>query len=273
MLCSTDHALAIAVDAAKSAGQILRDMLETATVHEKAPKDFVTDADLAAQVEIEKRITTEFPSHVFLGEESMIPKEQWQTLSQNDYCWLVDPLDGTTNYLHRFPNFAVSIALVQRHECLLGVVFDPMANELFTATRGGGAYMNGREIHSSGIDRLCDAMVAVSFPPEIHRESPEIQQFVEVLIQSQSVRRLGSAALNLCYVANGRLDAYWANKLKPWDVAGGAIIAKEAGATLTGLEQNKFTPWQGGVLAASTQVLCEDLLQCLQNTKKSSKSS
>jgi len=272
MSLSIDHALKIAIAAAESAGQILREMLETASVREKAPKDLVTDADLAAQAAIEKRIMSEFPSHVFLGEESLIAPEQWEELSRNEYCWVVDPLDGTVNYVHQLPNFAVSIALMRNNQIVLGVVFDPMASELFTATQGGGSFLNGKGIRASVVGSLEEAMVAVSFPPQVRRDSIEIQQFIEVLLCSQSIRRLGSAALNLCYVANGRLDAYWANSLKPWDVAGGALIALEAGAALTGLDRKRFDPWNGNVLAAASTSLHEELHKCLEIAKNSGKS-
>lgn len=261
----------IAVDAAKMAGQILRDMLESASSRMKAPKDLVTDADLAAQAAIEKRIMSEFPTHFFLGEESATNQESWDMFSKKDYCWVVDPLDGTVNYVHRLPNFAVSIALMRNNQSVLGVVLDPMAGELFTAVEGKGAHLNGKPIRASSVVRLEDAMVAVSFPPQVHRESIEIKQFIEVLLASQSVRRLGSAALNLCYVANGRLDAYWANSLKPWDVAAGALITQEATAKLTDLAGNPFDPWNGEVLAASNLSLWKELQRSLEPAKHASK--
>jgi myo-inositol-1(or 4)-monophosphatase len=139
MIFSTNHAMSIAVDAAKLAGQILREMLESASSWTKAPKDLVTEADLAAQAAIEKRILSEFPTHFFLGEENATPQESWDAVSKKEFCWVVDPLDGTVNYVHRLPNFAVSIALMHNNQCVLGVVFDPMANELFTAIQGNGA--------------------------------------------------------------------------------------------------------------------------------------
>ena len=261
----------IAVDAAKTAGQILREMLESASSRMKAPKDLVTDADLAAQAAIEKRILSEFPAHFFLGEESATTQESWDVLSRKEFCWVVDPLDGTVNYVHRLPSFAISIALMQNNRCVLGVVLDPMAGELFTAAEGKGAQLNGRPIRASSVSCLEEAIVAVSFPPQVQRESIEIQQVIEVLLASQSVRRLGSAALNLCYVANGRLDAYWANSLKPWDVAAGALIAQEATAKLTDLAGNTFDAWNGEVLAASTLALWQDLQHTLDNASKEKK--
>jgi myo-inositol-1(or 4)-monophosphatase len=268
MIFSISHAMEIAVDASKMAGQILREMLESASSRMKAPKDLVTDADLAAQAAIEKRILSEFPAHFFLGEESATTQESWDVFSREEFCWVVDPLDGTVNYVHRLPSFAVSIALMQNNRCVLGVVLDPMSGELFTAVEGKGAHLNGMPIRASSVSCLEEAMVAVSFPPQVHRESVEIQQFIEVLLASQSVRRLGSAALNLCYVASGRLDAYWANSLKPWDVAAGALIAREANAKLTDLAGHPFDVWNGEVLAASTSSLWQELQCTLKNASE-----
>jgi myo-inositol-1(or 4)-monophosphatase len=258
---SIEHAMSIATDAARAAGQILRDMLLTASVREKGPKDLVTDADIAAQRAIEQRIFEAFPDHLFIGEENDAafvrpPK------SDGVLRWVVDPLDGTANFVHRFPNFAVSIGLTLGDTILLGVVYDPMANELYTAIQGQGAMMNGQPICVSHIAKLDQAMVAASFPPQVNRESVEIEQFVEMLIQCQSLRRLGSAALNLCYVAHGRLDAYWANALKPWDMAAGVLIAQEAGALVRRIDGQPFDVWDGELLAAASRPLMSEIQSC-----------
>jgi myo-inositol-1(or 4)-monophosphatase len=251
-----------ALEAARNAGKVLRDMLFQVSVREKGPKDLVTDADLAAQSIIEAAIRANFPGHVFVGEES---PGDWREFSRgNEWTWLVDPLDGTTNYVHRFPCFAVSIGLIRGDEVMLGVVYDPMADEMYSAVRGGGASLNGAPIQPSQCQKLEEAMVAASFPPQVTKESPEVQQFLEILVQSQSVRRLGSAALNLCYVANGRLDGYWANKLKPWDVAAGILIVAEAGGCLRGIRQQEYSVWGGELVAASTSYLSQELWGCLQ---------
>ncbi|MEQ1828960.1 MAG: inositol monophosphatase family protein [Pirellula sp.] len=252
----------VAKIAAEAAGQILREMLETAEVREKGPKDLVTDADLAAQREIEKQILSAFPSHRFVGEESSQPQD-WEKVADHELLWVVDPLDGTANYVHRLPNFAVSIALMQGNRTLIGVVYDPMAREMFSALLGRGATRNDRSIQSSDCQSLEQAMVAASFPPQVHRESVEIKQFIEILLRSQSIRRLGSAALNLCYVATGRLDAYWANELKPWDLAAGLLIAQEAGAIACRLNGDDASPWFGDVLASATRPLSCEMRECL----------
>jgi myo-inositol-1(or 4)-monophosphatase len=259
---SLEEALAIAHAAARAAGTILREMLNTASVREKGPKDLVTDADIAAQGVIEAHLLTAFPSHGFIGEES--PSDFREIMHAQQWTWLVDPLDGTANYVHRLPSFAVSIALVSGSKTKLGVVYDPMAEELYSAIEGMGATLNGQPISVSCCENLREAMVAVSFPPIVRKDSPEVGQFLEVLVHSQSVRRLGSAALNLCYVGHGRLDAYWANRLKPWDVAAGALIASEAGASLHDLSGNAFDLWSGEVLTASSSSLADQMLQCIQ---------
>jgi len=248
-------AMKVGIEAARAAGKILCDMLETAAVREKAPKDLVTDADVAAQHCIESRILAAFPSHQFLGEECSQPTVIREIASSVEWLWVVDPLDGTVNYVHKLPNFAVSIALMHRGQTVLGIVLDPMAEELYVASLGQGATMNGRKLKSSGCTKLDAALVAASFPPQIQKDSIEIAQFVDILVHSQSVRRLGSAALNLCYVAQGRLDAYWAGFLKVWDVAAGALIATESGAILTKHDGKPHDSWGGDIVVAGSEEL------------------
>jgi myo-inositol-1(or 4)-monophosphatase len=252
-------AMKLGIESAQAAGKILCEMLETATVREKAPKDLVTDADVAAQQCIESRILATFPSHQFLGEECSQPSVIRSMAYSVEWLWVVDPLDGTVNYVHKMPNFAVSIALMHRGKTVLGIVLDPMAEELYVARLGQGATLNGRMLKSSDCTRLDQALVAASFPPQVQKDSIEIVQFVDVLVHSQSVRRLGSAALNLCYVAQGRLDAYWAGYLKIWDVAAGALIATEAGAFLSKQNGQSHDPWDGDLILASTKALHKEL--------------
>lgn len=254
----------VGIEAAQAAGKILCEMLETASVRVKGPKDLVTDADVAAQQCIESRILAAFPSHQFLGEECSEPSIVREMASSVEWLWVVDPLDGTTNYVHKMPNFAVSIALMHRGQTVLGIVLDPTAEELYVAILGQGATVNGRTLKSSTCTKLDAALVAASFPPQVHKDSIEITQFVDILIHSQSVRRLGSAALNLCYVAQGRLDAYWAGFLKVWDVAAGALIATESGAILTKHDGKPHDPWGGDLVVAGSQDLQNELKGRLQ---------
>ena len=267
MEISIEKAMQTAVDAAKSAGEILCEMLETACVKEKAPKDLVTDADIAAQQCIENRIRAVFPTHHFLGEESSFTNFDRNAFSLVDWLWVVDPLDGTVNYVHRMPNFAVSIALMNRGKTVLGVVYDPVSKEMYTAAIGQGATVNGRELRCSGCAELHFALVAASFLPQVQRDSVEVAQFVEVLVRSQSIRRLGSAALNLCFVAQGRLDAYWAGCLKVWDIAAGSLIATEAGVTLTKQDGRPFDAWDGELLATGSKSLSQELSHCLESVR------
>ncbi len=254
----------VGIEAAQAAGKILCDMLETATVREKAPKDLVTDADIAAQQCIQGRILTAFPSHQFLGEECSQPNVIREMASNVEWLWVVDPLDGTVNYVHKMPNFAVSIALMHRGQTVLGIILDPTAEELYVAILGQGATVNGRKLQSSACTKLDSALIAASFPPQVQKDSIEIAQFVDILVHSQSVRRLGSAALNLCYVAQGRLDAYWAGFLKVWDVAAGALIATESGAILTRHDGKPHDPWRGDLIVAGSKQLHSELSGRLQ---------
>ncbi|MBM3964354.1 MAG: inositol monophosphatase [Planctomycetes bacterium] len=274
------RALEVAIQAARAAGEILRAMLPIAVVREKSPKDLVTDADVAAQKAISKVILGFYPEHHFLGEEDAHAPNSEQQSIQSGWQWVVDPLDGTTNFAHGLRNFSVSIALMyqvgnpstdghQASRCALGVVYDPMADEMFTAISGRGATLNGAVMACSRCERLNKALVAASFPPQLQRDSMEIQQFLEILLECQSVRRLGSAALNLCYVGAGRLDAYWGGRLKAWDIAAGALIASEAGSLLSLHQGELFDPWDGQILAAATPALQRELIDCLARPTRS----
>jgi len=281
---SLAECLEVAVTASRAAGEKIVDMLYSAEVYEKSSKDLVTNADIAAQAIIFDIIANRFPSHQFVGEEGpptvartggpigaltvdssaeKIPGAVSSVIPPDCWCWVVDPIDGTANYVHRFPNFAVSIALVRDGISYVGVVYDPMADELFSAVLGQGAHLNGQSIHCSGCEGIDKALIAASFPPNVQRGSVEIEQFIEVLLEAQSVRRLGSAALNLCYVACGRLDGYWAGRVRSWDVAAGVLIAEEAGCRLTRMGGSKFVLNLGDLTVASSAKLHTELLECL----------
>jgi myo-inositol-1(or 4)-monophosphatase len=249
-------------EAAQIAGGILRNYQSKFSTREKARRDLVTDADEAAQLAIERYLKDRFPDHAFLGEESPVEVRQ-AALESGKLLWVVDPLDGTANYVHGLSMFAVSIALVQGDRVLVGVVYDPISDEMFTATADGPALSNGNPIKRSDCRQLEYAMVAASFPAGVHRDDPEVGQFLCVLENCQSVRRLGSAALNLCYVARGCLDAYWASSVQTWDIAAGVLIAERAGALCKDVSGGEFRLWAPKPLVASTPELQRELLACI----------
>jgi myo-inositol-1(or 4)-monophosphatase len=223
--------LTVAEEAGCVAGRILLDWAGRFTVSEKGPADLVTEADLASQAAIHQILHERFPEHGFLGEEGLSTAP-----GAGDFRWIIDPLDGTSNYVHRFPYYAVSIGLECRGELVAGVIYDPTRDEMFSAARGQGAKLNGQPIRSSRFAPLNKAMVIASFPPGVAADSEPIKRFLNVLPHAQTIHRSGSAALNLAYVAAGRLDGFWSTSLKPWDVAAGAAIVAEAGGRVTRMD-------------------------------------
>ena len=204
-------------EAARAGGQILQQMRGRINPREKGPKDLVTEADFASQEAIRQIIAAAFPKHGFLGEEG--PEltslaDSTPVAESPEYCWVVDPLDGTLNYTRQLPNYSVSIALRQGEQVICGVVYDPVLDECFLAELGQGAKLNGQPIGTSSCQLVERALIAASLPAEIPRGSLEVGRFIEVMHQAQAIRRLGSAAINLCYLAMGRLDAYWGHVRK-----------------------------------------------------------
>jgi myo-inositol-1(or 4)-monophosphatase len=252
-----------AVAAAKAGAAELLSRWEHRTVSEKAPKDLVTDADLASQAAVRRVLADAFPGYGFVGEEAG-ETEPPDAILRGDPdappCWVVDPLDGTVNYVHRLQSFAVSIALHVDGKLRLGVVLDPTRDELFTAIDGSGAHVNQRRMRASRCEQLSAALIACSFRAGVTRDAPEVSQFVRVLERCQSVRRLGSCALNMCYVADGRLDAYWATSVSAWDSAAGAVIAREAGAVLTETDGSEFNEWKPRFCVSATESLHRSLV-------------
>lgn len=228
----SDQAFVAAAErAARAAGKILQDWAGKFTVSEKGPADLVTEADVAAQQAIFELLHAEFPDHGFLGEENLL-----RSPGTSGYRWVIDPLDGTSNYVHRFPYYAVSIGLEHQGKLVAGVIFDPTRDEMFSARRGSGATMNGQPLKTSQFSKLSQAMVIASFPPGAKPDGAPIQRFLKVLPHAQTIHRSGSAALNLAYVAAGRLDAFWSTSLRPWDMAAGALIVHEAGGRVTRMD-------------------------------------
>ena len=203
---------------------MLQDWRGRFSVREKGPADLVTDADEASQEAVRLTILTAFPDHDVLAEEDRALEER-----KSDYRWIVDPLDGTTNYVHGVPHYAVSIAMEHNGRLIAAAVYDPSADECFTAGFGDGARVNATPIRASETTLLGEALVAVSFPALVERGSRSLEDFLKLIVRSRAVRRTGSAALNLCYVAAGRFDAYSARETRPWDVAAGGAFGARGG--------------------------------------------
>jgi myo-inositol-1(or 4)-monophosphatase len=199
-------------------------------------------------------IAEHFPDHGILGEEAPDPRQL-----ELSYCWVVDPLDGTTNYTHGYACYAVSVAVASRGRLLAGVVFDPDRQECFSAAAGMGARLNGQPMATSRTTAVDEALVAVSFPALVTQEAPDVRAFLNVAPQCQAVRRTGSAALNLAYVACGRFDAHWAHQINPWDSAAGVLLVEEAGGVATGADGRPYELAAGNYLAASTRALYDAL--------------
>lgn len=251
-----------ACEAARAGGKILREQLGRVAAREKGPADLVTDADLASQNAIEQLLTSRFPQYAFLGEEST-PEQQQEARESGKPIWIVDPLDGTANFVHRLPSFSVSIALVDQGQPTVGVIYDPLIDTIYSASKDSAATKNGKPIQASGCTEISQAMVCCSFRPGVKRGDAEVTQFLNVLEQSQSLRRLGSAALNLCYLAEGCLDSYWANSVKTWDVAAGYLIAKQAGVHFVSTDGSEFDLWNPRFVASASSELQKRMLECM----------
>lgn len=224
--------LSIATDIARAAGAILREgYSQKKNITLKGAVDLVTEYDHRSEALIVARLRAAFPAHAIRAEEGT------NNATASDYEWLVDPLDGTTNFAHGFPVFSVSLALTECGQLRVGVVYDPLRDELFAAEAGQGATLNGAPIHVSTETDLSRALLATGFPYDL-RTNPHnnFAQFIQFQLRSQTVRRAGSAALDCCWVAAGRLDGYWEYRVKPWDVGAGALIAREAGGRVTTAE-------------------------------------
>ena len=230
-----DTYLTTAVEISREAGALLAQLSKQP--HEityKRPSDLVTEADKRSEALILERLRAHFPKHAIVAEESGAQK------TGSDYCWYVDPLDGTTNFAHGFPVFSVSLGLSYRDEVICGVVYDPMRDELFTAERGGGAYLNNRRLHASKIASLSESLLSTGFPPFANNHELNIQYYYRFTQLSHGVRRAGSAALDLCYVASGRFEGFWELKLNPWDKAAGSLMVLEAGGQISDLHGGPF---------------------------------
>jgi myo-inositol-1(or 4)-monophosphatase len=237
----------------------------------------VTQADFASQEVVRKTVLAAFPDHSLLGEESepvcgadcgagvspvgacgagVSPAYAAGTAApQSEYRWIVDPLDGTTNYVHGVPHYCVSLALERAGRLLVGAVYDPNLDECFTAIDGRGAWLNGQPIHVSGVTALSESLAAVGFAPNAPLDVPDVQMFLAMLPHCQAIRRTGSTALNLCYLAAGRFDLYWSYSAHIWDVAAGVLLVREAGGSVTSPTGGEFVLEDAHYLAAATPEL------------------
>jgi len=204
------------------------------TVHYKGDADLVTEADRASETLIRQRIRRQWPEHDILGEEEGLVD------TGSEYRWYVDPLDGTTNFAHGFPVFCVSMALEYRGKRVAAVVYDPTRDEMFSAERGSGAFLNGKPMSVSKIGTLKESLVATGFPSHKRHKNPNIYFYHQITLRSHGVRRAGSAALDLCYVACGRIEGFWEFNLNPWDTAAGVLLVEEAGGRVTGFDGSPF---------------------------------
>ncbi len=223
--------LEVAAEAARQAGVVLESWRQRFAVREKGRFDLVTDADVAAQEAIQTHLKQRCPDHGFLGEEAEAPTLR----STKQPTWIVDPLDGTTNYVHDCPCYAVSIGLEQEGELWVGVIFDPSRDELFTAARGQGAWLNGRRLQTTQTSRLEQALLSTGFPPDLRGQEHTLAAWRDFSLCTRSLRRTGSTALNLAYVAAGRHDGFWTYQAHPWDAAAGAVLVREAGGIVTNI--------------------------------------
>jgi myo-inositol-1(or 4)-monophosphatase len=223
--------LETAADIAREAGSLLAHYYSRGIGFElKGAFDLVTEADRASEKLVVERLHTHFPTHTVLGEEGGLRDKS------SDYCWYVDPLDGTTNFAHGFPMFNVTLGLARGGELVAGVIYDPLRDEMFTAELGGGAYLNGRRISVSQVTGIEHALLATGFPSRKRHENVNVHFFHQVAMATHGVRRGGSAAIDLAYVACGRLDGFWEFGLNPWDMAAGLLLVREAGGRTTNMK-------------------------------------
>ncbi len=247
--------LNIATKAARSAGNIITralERLDTVQITEKAHNDFVTDVDTQAERVIVDLIRKNYPNHGILAEESGTTAG---SPSEDETIWIIDPLDGTKNFIHGFPHFAVSIAVQQKGRIEHGLIYDPIRHEYFTASRGSGAQLNNRRLRVSSRTTLQTAMLGTGFPfRNPARVAPYLKSFEVLLTQASGIRRAGSAALDLAYVAAGRFDGFWEFDLAPWDIAAGALLVQEAGGLVSDVEGAENYLTTGNIIAGNPKI-------------------
>ncbi len=245
--------LNIAIRAARSAGDIIlraSEHVDHIQIDNKEQHDFVTEIDRQAELDIIKILKTAYPEHGIIAEESGVHEG-------NDYTWIIDPLDGTTNFLHGFPHYAVSIALKHKERLEVGVVYDPIKDELFCGARGDGATLNGKRIRVTKQNNLAGALIGTGFPFKAQQQqylNAYLDMFKAVCMNTSGIRRTGSAAIDLAYLAAGRLDGFWEVDLKSWDIAAGLLIVKEAGGVVTDLSFNDNYLESGNIIVGNPKL-------------------
>ena len=240
----------VAKKAAVEAGHVLNDLSGRLTqIMKKGVIDLVTNADLAAEKIILEIISQNFPN------DNILSEEKGELKQNSNRTWIIDPLDGTTNFAHQFPFFAVSIALEVENEITIGIVYNPCRNEFFQAVKGQGAYHNQKPVHVSQTTVLNESLLATGFPYDIHENPDQVfDLFKRIMIRAQGIRRPGSAALDLCYVAAGILDGFWEAKLKPWDTAAGMLIVEEAGGKISTFQGTAYIPYEDTIIATNSRI-------------------
>jgi myo-inositol-1(or 4)-monophosphatase len=245
--------LATAVEAVVRAGAIqMAAVGGDLHVRKKGAIDLVTDIDLEVERMFRALVAERFPDHTVLAEEFSAPADRDR---EDEWTWVFDPVDGTTNFAHGLPIFCSSLALERRGQPVVAAVYDPSRRELFTAERGSGAWLNGAPLAVSSAETLVDALLCTGFPYTVHERARElVDLFGDFLEQARAVRRLGSAAIDLCYVAAGRFDGFYEERLNPWDVSAGALIVLEAGGRVTNLDGGRFDSRRGEVIASNGRI-------------------
>jgi myo-inositol-1(or 4)-monophosphatase len=258
-----EEALKVAEEASRMAGEMLcRHIDSSREIVYKGAVNLVTDFDRRSQKVIFSHLSSRFPDHDFLAEEDLCEQRG------SEFRWIIDPIDGTTNYAHNFPIFCVSIALEWKSNVVCGVIYDPMRGEMFSAISGKGSVMDGQRIQISTTGDLDKSLLATGFPYDIREsEVNNIDHFVNFATRAQAIRRCGSAALDLCYVACGRFDGFWELKLSPWDVAAGVLIVEESGGRVSDF-QGETASIYGNDLLASNGLIHEQMIQILKLGKQ-----
>lgn len=224
------------------------------TIEYKGTLDLVTDTDRKVEAFVVERLRRAFPDHVFVAEEASAGTGA-QRPPANAYAWYLDPVDGTTNFAHSYPQFALSLGLARGNELQLGIVYEPTRKEMFVARRGGGATLNDTPIHVSGVDNIDQALLGTGFPYDRREHIDFYLGFLaDFMCCAQGVRRAGAASLDLCYIACGRLDGFWEWKLSPWDTSAGCLIIREAGGTVTDFSGGAFDPFGQQTLASNGRI-------------------